>query len=134
MTDEPTPRQREVLDFVRDRLAADGRPPTMREAAAHFGWSSNGAVRCHLAALERKGLLRWDRGDARGVRLAGEFGMERVRRLPLVGSVPAGMPAEAIPESDETLPIPESMFPAPCDLFALRVFGDSMVGAGRISK
>lgn len=87
-------------------------------------------MRCHLTALEKKGLIRRDRGDARGVRIVGETDDDRIVRIPLVGSVPAGLPAEAIPESGEFLAIAVSAFHAPRDLFALRVRGDSMIGAG----
>ena len=163
-----TARQREIIDFIRARIMDSGRPPTMREASAHFGWSSHGAIRCHLLALERKGLLRWDRREARGLRLtvgAGAGGgpggqngrgggdanpknqrngnrhsgsggwrsdgeAEGVLLIPMVGSVPAGLPAEALPEPDETFAIPRHLFPAPGELFALRVRGDSMIGAG----
>lgn len=130
MSDEPTPRQRAILDFLRDHIRDCGRPPTMRETAAHFGWASNGAVRCHLTALERKGLIQWDRGEARGIRIVGEADAERVLLVPLVGSVPAGLPCDALPESGESVAIVESAFPRPKELFALRVFGNSMTGAG----
>ena len=134
MTDELTLRQRRVLEYLRDHVASQGRPPTMREASARFGWSSNGAIRCHLVALERKGLIQWNRRDARGIRVIGDSAGKRIARLPIVGAVPAGLPAEAIPESDESLAIDESMFPAPHELFVLRVYGDSMVGAGIMDR
>ena len=130
MTDEPTPRQRAILDFLRDRIRDCGRPPTMQETASHFGWASNGAVRCHLIALERKGLIQWDRREARGIRIMGEADAGRVLLVPLVGSVPAGLPGDALPESGESVAIAESTFSHPEELFALRVYGNSMTGAG----
>ena len=60
-----TPRQQEVLDFIRDRTRSYG--PTIREIMAEFGFTSpNGAV-CHLVALERKGLIRRHAGQIRGI-------------------------------------------------------------------
>ncbi len=60
-----TPRQQEVLDFIRERTRSYG--PTIREIMAEFGFTSpNGAV-CHLVALERKGLIRRHAGQIRGI-------------------------------------------------------------------
>jgi repressor LexA len=60
-----TPRQQEVLDFIRDRTKSYG--PTIREIMAEFGFTSpNGAV-CHLVALERKGLIRRHANQVRGI-------------------------------------------------------------------
>lgn len=60
-----TPRQREVLDFIRERTRSYG--PTIREIMAEFGFTSpNGAV-CHLVALERKGLIRRHANQVRGI-------------------------------------------------------------------
>ncbi len=136
MPDKLTPRQREVLDFIRDHIREVDRPPTHRETAAHFGWATDTGIRCHLVALERKGLIRRDGRASRGIRLVHpadpsvDCPAEHVVRIPLVGSVPAGLPMESVPESDETLALPMSVFHAPRDLFALRVRGDSMTGAG----
>jgi repressor LexA len=60
-----TPRQQEVLDFIRERTRSYG--PTIREIMAEFGFTSpNGAV-CHLVALERKGLIRRHANQVRGI-------------------------------------------------------------------
>ena len=60
-----TPRQQEVLDFIRERSCVYG--PTVREIMQHFGFNSpNGAV-CHLKALERKGLIRRREHCVRGI-------------------------------------------------------------------
>jgi len=60
-----TPRQQEVLDFIRERTRSYG--PTIREIMAQFGFTSpNGAV-CHLVALERKGLIRRHANQIRGI-------------------------------------------------------------------
>jgi len=60
-----TPRQQEVLDFIRERTRSYG--PTIREIMAEFGFTSpNGAV-CHLVALERKGLIRRHANQIRGI-------------------------------------------------------------------
>lgn len=58
MSTAPTPRQAAVLSFIRERHAADGYAPTVREIGRHFGIASPNGVVCHLKALEKKGLIR----------------------------------------------------------------------------
>jgi repressor LexA len=60
-----TDRQREILDFVRERTALCG--PTVREIMEHFGFRSPNGAMCHILALERKGLIRRRAGQTRGI-------------------------------------------------------------------
>lgn len=101
----------------------------MREISEHFGFSNPGAARCHLNALKKKGYIR-DTGHVnRGKALVKERNPSRIR-VPLLAVVPAGLPAESIPESDEYLEIGPTWFNDPQELFALWIQGDSMVNAG----
>jgi repressor LexA len=61
----PTDRQREVLDFIRERSCVTG--PTIREVMAHFGFTSPNGAMCHIRALERKGLIRRRAHAVRGI-------------------------------------------------------------------
>jgi len=126
---ELTAKQREVLEYLRDCVRTEGRPPTQREAANHFGWSSNVALITHLKALERKGAIRWDRGAARGIQVNDNVD-EPEDGIPILAIVPGGPLAEAIVDSDESVPIARSSFARPEELYALRVKGHSMSGAG----
>jgi len=63
-----TNRQARVLDFVLDYLKNAHRPPTVREIAAHFGMSVNGAAG-FLLALERKGMIERDENTSRNIRI-----------------------------------------------------------------
>ena len=130
MKTDPTPIQREVLDFIGGRISRDGRPPTQNEIADHFGWAAHSSVRCHLTALSRKGLIQIDDGAARGIRLVGRVEAPRRFRLPLLAEIPAGLPVEADLWSDEYIEMDGALFPRPDELFALRVKGESMTGAG----
>ena len=129
MQGELTDRQQEVLDYLRDCIRRDGRPPTRREASAHFGWRARDALMNHLAALEEKGKIRWDRGAARGIVILDNPDSLEVR-IPVLSDVAAGPPAEAALDADETIPLPRSAFPRPEEIYALRVRGRSMVMAG----
>lgn len=121
-----TPKQLRVLTFIRDFTNARGYAPTMQELADEFGVSKV-TVFEHVDALRRKGYLKHTRHKARSLRLKGdyEFPDERPTRLPLVGTIAAGQPIEAI-EEPETLDL-EEMFVSPHGNFVLRVRGDSMI-------
>lgn len=124
--EELTPRQRQVLDFVTFHLERRGYPPTLREIAAHLGISGTLGASKHLAALERKGLLRRSAGSSRGLAVAGRTGA--APQLPVVGTVRAGAPAPADEEIEGYCTVdPAHRHGA---AFCLRVKGDSMVGAG----
>src|SRR5512133_4322512 len=64
-----TDRQQAILDFVRERIAADGMPPTWAEIARAFGFRQTRAAQKHLQALEAKGYLTLLPGKARGIRV-----------------------------------------------------------------
>ncbi len=120
----------QVFAFVRDRLLA-GRPPTVREVQAAFGFRAVQTARAHLERLVEQGRLAVDRGRSRGYRLPGEAGggPPRTRLVPLLGRVPAGVLDEAVEDPDGYLPV-DARGAVSDELFALRVRGESMVGAG----
>jgi repressor LexA len=122
-----TERQGRVLAFIRERMAAQGRPPTVREIAARFRIASTQGVRRHLDALARKGCIERDAHAARGIRLSPE--LQEVGGLPIVGRVAAGTPITAVENLDGYLSL-DSLHPDPASLFCLRVRGDSMTDAG----
>ncbi len=127
--DQPplTPKQHDVLAFVFQGVRGAGRPPTLHEICAHFGFASDRAARDHLKALERKGYLR-RAGVARGIELV----WERVWRLfgiPILGRVPAGKPGLAEAEFVGALS-PDDVYPTGPGLFALEGRGERMKDAG----
>ncbi|MEZ6197544.1 MAG: transcriptional repressor LexA [Planctomycetota bacterium] len=125
MPSELTPRQREVLDFIRRFLDERGFPPSQAEIAAALGLRSTNAVAQHLRLLEKKGALRTTAGAARGLRLARpvETG------LPLIGEVAAGRPILAEENVERRIELPPSLFRPRAD-YLLRVRGDSMIEVG----
>lgn len=124
-----TPKQLRVLTFIRDYQYKHGYAPTMQELADEFGVSKV-TVFEHIAALQKKGFLKRSRHKARSLRLSEgiDFPDERATVLPLVGTIAAGRPIEAI-EDREVLDL-ENLFAAPggATRFVLRVRGDSMIG------
>lgn len=65
-----TPRQSEVLRFIKDHMALAQRPPTRHDIARHFGFKSDNAAEEHLKALRRKGAIRLVPGTSRGIEVA----------------------------------------------------------------
>lgn len=126
-----TERQRDILQFIRDFQKERGVAPTHREICDHFGFSSYGTVYKHLSLLEKKGLIRRDWNQKRGVELIEKPVPETpvgVRELPLFGTIAAGQPLE-VHQSDETITVPERLTTRG-ENFVLKVRGDSMMDDG----
>ena len=90
MSDDLTPRQREILKLIQDTLIESGMPPTRAEIAAALGFKSPNAAEEHLRALQRKGVLDLIPGASRGIQL--KDSLREQMGLPLIGRVAAGRP------------------------------------------
>ena len=129
-----TERQRDILQFIREFQAERGVAPTHREICDHFGFSSYGTVYKHLSLLEKKGLIRRDWNQKRGVELVEQEAPKpsaaetAARELPLFGYIAAGRPLE-VERSDETITVPDRLT-GRGDNYVLKVRGDSMVDDG----
>jgi repressor LexA len=135
-----TRKQVRVLELIRDFRASSGYSPTLREIAGELGVSSVATVAEHIAALEAKGLVRRRPDRARSVRLTarGRAVLDRRSRrpapsqggvtIPLLGTIAAGEPIEALPLGDE-IEVPASLASGR-RVYALKVAGESMVDEG----
>ncbi len=120
-----TPRQQEILDFIRSSLEVLGAPPTRMEICNAFGFASPNAAEDHLKTLARKGVIILDAGSARGIRLVEQLG------LPLIGSVAAGSPLLAVENQLGKLQVNPALFSPRAD-YLLKVRGNSMTGIGML--
>ena len=123
--DSLTSRQRDVLDFIREKIDGRGYGPTVREIGEAFEIASPNGVMCHLKALEKKGLISREPNRSRAIQLAPEAQTET--GMPLVGAIAAGSLTEALEDADRYHF--EDWFPTKKNHFALRVKGDSMIEA-----
>lgn len=128
MKQELTSRQRDVLQFIREHIASRGHPPTIREIGSRFQIRSTNGVRSHIAALIKKGFLKKQGLISRGLELTQSVA-NQVGRIPIVGTVQAGVPIDAVENIEGELALDLSFLPAG-DSFVLRVDGDSMKNAG----
>lgn len=120
-----TKRQSQILDFVKQTLKDTGYPPTRKEIATEFGFSSANAAEEHLKALARKGAIEMSAGASRGIKVISEH----PEGLPIVGKVAAGEPILALENIDNYCDIPNEFFKPNAD-FLLEVEGDSMIEVG----
>ena len=143
-----TPRQRKVLEVIRDSVERRGYPPTVREIGEAVGLTSTSSVSHQLAMLQKKGFLRRDpsRPRAVDVRLPGETAAanaaadaahdeaaERAAHptpayVPVIGRIAAGGPVLAEQAVEDVFPLPRELVGSGT-LFMLKVVGDSMVDA-----
>jgi repressor LexA len=142
-----TKRQAAVLDFIIDHIEEWGYPPTIREIGDHLGIKSTNGVNDHLKALERKNYLerqdaksralkplRYPDGSNFEVLAASSHGAsytdQPIHDIPVVGHIAAGMPTEAIENTEDFVKIGEGLIGRDEGLFSLRVNGDSMIEDG----
>jgi repressor LexA len=124
-----TPRQQQILDWIRAYLETSGRPPTRAEIAAGLGFSTASSAEDHLRALAKKGALEMVPGASRGLRLKDMPGVPVQGTLPLVGRVAAGSPILAAEHIEAHYRVDPELF-APRADYLLRVRGMSMKDAG----
>ena len=120
-----TSKQKQVRKFIYDSIKVDKLPPTFREIASHFNFSSTGTVRDYLKALVRKGYIRIKANKSRAIELI----REALFSFPILGKVQAGLPNLAVDEIEGYLNLDSLVF-SDDSTFALRVRGDSMIEAG----
>ncbi|MGH8155940.1 MAG: transcriptional repressor LexA [Rhodanobacteraceae bacterium] len=126
--DELTDRQREILEFIANRIG-EGLPPTLVEIAQAFGFNQPRAALKHLQALQNKGCIELLPGRMRGIRLLADVRRAKPAGLPLVGRVAAGRPILAQEHIERHVAVDARLF-SPRAHFLLRVEGDSMQGVG----
>jgi repressor LexA len=138
-----TDRQRAVLDFISQSIAARGYPPTLREIGNHLGIRSTNGVNDHLRALERKGYLTREDMKSRTLRLVRERVADSASprandvleeldliEIPVIGRVAAGALAEAIESPEDRVHVDRMLVGGARDVFGLRIVGESMIEAG----
>jgi repressor LexA len=135
-SDGLTPRQRRVLEVIRDSVERRGYPPSMREIGEAVGLTSTSSVAHQLATLQRKGYLRRDANRPRAVEVTvpgddptGEGDARPTPAyVPVVGRIAAGGPILAEQVVEDVFPLPRQLV-GDGQLFLLQVRGDSMIDA-----
>ena len=127
-----TPKQQEILDYLKNEILSKGYPPSVREICEAVGLKSTSSVFSHLEKLEKNGYIRRDPTKPRAIEIIDEnFNLTRreVVKVPILGNVAAGEPILAIQNIDNYFPIPSEYMPNE-QSFLLKVKGESMINAG----
>ncbi len=121
-----TRRQREIYDYICEFVEENGYSPSLEEIGGHFGLASVATVHKHIQHLVAKGFLRkaWNR--SRSLEPVTED-VSELPMIPLLGTVAAGSPIEAIEERGESIRVPAQLMGRPQETYALKVRGDSMI-------
>lgn len=118
-----TKRQKEVLDFIKSYSKKRGYAPSLEEIQRQLKFASVSTAHFHVAKLKINGYLDKMENKARAITVNDERSLVRI---PLLGTIAAGEPIEAIQEK-EMIAIPQSKVPNGGDIYALRVSGNSMI-------
>ncbi|MCC6545866.1 transcriptional repressor LexA [Candidatus Sumerlaeota bacterium] len=133
-----TRRQREVFDFIRQFIEENSYSPSLEEIAKGMELSSLATVHKHLSNLATKGIIKrhWNKG--RGIEIVSDLGspnivqmeLDAAYKLPVKGTVAAGLPIEAYETDSDRLAVPTEMIRNAEETFVLRVRGESMIEDG----
>ena len=127
-----TPKQQEILDFIKKEILHRGYPPAVRDICEAVHLKSTSSVHSHLETLEKNGYIRRDPTKPRAIEILDEdFNLNRKEmvQVPIVGNVAAGMPILAVENIEDYFPMPAEMLPNK-EVFILHVKGDSMINIG----
>lgn len=126
-----TARQAELLAYLRDYMRDMGVMPSTREIQRHFGFASQTAAMSHLRALEKRGVIQRHANKARAVVLPEIIDQPESRTIPVFGQIPAGLTADVLQHADGAIVVDAKTLGVPrnAKTFALKVRGDSMIGA-----
>ena len=121
-----TKRQREILNYLTAYTDQNGYAPSFEEIAEQFNYNSLATVHEHLSNLERKGYIRRSYNESRAIEILPSDATPHAVELPLLGTVAAGSPIEAV-VGQETLAVPDSFVGRAGSHYVLRVRGNSMI-------
>lgn len=129
-----TPRQEEILNYIKKYTAMHGYPPAIREICAGVGLNSPATVFVHIKNLEKNGYIKSTNNKFRTIELLVDNEYleknEDVVKVPLLGKITAGNPITAIEQPDEYFDLPASLMPKSGEVFTLHVSGESMINKG----
>ena len=129
-----TPKQQEILDFLKKEILMKGYPPAVREICEAVHLKSTSSVHSHLETLEKNGYIRRDPTKPRAIEIIDDsFNYLRteteIASIPIIGTVAAGQPLLAVENITDYFPFPANLLPNE-ETFILKVKGESMINMG----
>lgn len=123
-------RHESILNFLKEFLIDKGYPPSVREIGQAVGLKSSSTVHAYLGQLEKKGLIKRDPTKPRAIDILGEKPWQATIKVPLVGTVTAGVPILAEENIEDVFSFPSGLLGTKDDSFMLKVKGESMINVG----
>lgn len=129
-------RQRQILEYIQDFIKRNGYGPTLMEIGKAMGLASPATIHEHLKSLEKKGVIRRNDNQVRGISLVGIYEDYEMKQavagveLPLLGYIHAGKPLEPYDDPSATFKVTANLVPANKIAFVLQVKGESMIDDG----
>ena len=130
-----TPKQQEILEYIKSQILTRGFPPAVREICDAVHLKSTSSVHSHLETLEKNGYIHRDPTKPRAIEILDDtFNLTRrdMVNVPVIGRDAAGEPILAQQNIEEYFPLPASMLPNK-QTYILEVKGESMINAGILS-
>ncbi len=118
-----TKRQKQVFDFITAYKKQKGLAPALEDIRKKLKFASVSTAHFHVSRLRDLGYLTREENKPRSIDIVGH---ETMVKIPLLGTIAAGQPIEAI-QNKETIAVPKSKIPSSSEVYALRVIGDSMI-------
>lgn len=129
-------RQRQILEYIQTFINKNGYGPTLMEIGKAMGLRSPATIHEHLKTLERKGVIKRNDNQVRGISLVGIYDDYEMKQavagveLPLLGYIHAGKPLEPYDDPSATFKVTANLVPANKIAFVLQVKGESMIEDG----
>lgn len=124
-----TGKEKVVYDYISETIKREGYAPSVRDISAALNIKSTSTVHGYLKRLEEKGFVRKQNGKSRTLHIA-DSGESAPLKVPLIGQIRAGMPNLAVENAEGFVDFVPPAANVQDELFALRVKGESMIGAG----
>lgn len=129
-------RQRQILEFIQNFIKKYGYSPTLQEIGKAMGLTSPATIHEHLKSLEKKGVIRKNANDVRGIEVVDQYSRTFISEptigveLPLLGYIHAGHPLEPYDDPTATFKVTANLVPQDKIAFVLQVKGESMIEDG----
>ena len=127
-----SPKQQEILDYIKSQILERGFPPAVRDICDAVHLKSTSSVHSHLETLEKNGYIRRDPTKPRAIEILDDsfnFTRREMVNVPMIGRVAAGEPILEEQNIENYFPIPMEFMPNN-QTFMLKVKGESMINAG----
>lgn len=127
-----TPKQQEILDYIKSQILNKGYPPAVREICEAVHLKSTSSVHSHLESLEKNGYIKRDPTKPRAIEIVDDsFNLSRreIVNIPVIGTVTAGQPILATENIEGYFPLLSEDIPRG-ESFMLKVKGESMINVG----